>query len=132
MCERFICSARHIARTTMQLSNRTKEHSFAALSKGAAKSVNSSISQHLVDSYHRVDPNQTFNIICQIPHNLPKYVRRTNIIHIHIFEVHNPTVIMTFIVTFFIYHTRLKMLSFTHALYYMIFTYNCLVLEYLH
>ena len=70
-----ICGARYIGRTTRQLSKRIKEHHPAALSKGTVKSINSSILQHLVDSCHQVDPNQAFNIMYQIPPNLPKYVR---------------------------------------------------------
>ena len=70
-----ICGARYIGRTTRQLSKRIKEHHPAALSKGTVKSINSSILQHLVDSCHQVDPNQAFNIMYQIPPNLPKCVR---------------------------------------------------------
>ena len=70
-----ICDARYIGRTTRQLSKRIKEHHPAALSKGTVKSINSSILQHLVDSCHQVDPNQAFNIMYQIPPNLPKCVR---------------------------------------------------------
>ena len=61
--------------TTRRLSPRVKEHHPAWLIKGGTGNIRSAIVQHLVDSGHRINPDQAFSVYYQVPFNLPKPVK---------------------------------------------------------
>uniref|UniRef100_A0A0X3PK17 GIY-YIG domain-containing protein n=1 Tax=Schistocephalus solidus TaxID=70667 RepID=A0A0X3PK17_SCHSO len=63
------CGAGYVGRTSRRLSKRIREHLPAWLRKGEVKSINSAILAHLVDSGHRVDPNEDFRVIYKVPPN---------------------------------------------------------------
>ena len=73
---RFACScgASYIGRTTRSLSTRIVEHISVWLAKGEQKTIWSSILAHLVDTGHRVDPNNAFSIVYRINRNLARSV----------------------------------------------------------
>ena len=72
---RCICDAFYVGRTARQLSTRMREHHPRWLSQGGSGTISSAILAHLVDTGHRVDPNQAFRVIYQVPPNRSKNVR---------------------------------------------------------
>ena len=69
------CGASYLGRTTRRLSARIKEHHPAWLIKGRTGNIRSAIVQHLVDSGHRINPDQVFSVYYQVPSNLPRPVK---------------------------------------------------------
>ena len=57
------------------LSARIKEHHPTWLIKGRTGNIRSAIVQHLVDSGHRINPDQAFSVYYQMPSNLPRPVK---------------------------------------------------------
>nr|VZI52571.1 unnamed protein product [Spirometra erinaceieuropaei] len=66
------CGAGYIGRTSRRLSKRIREHLPAWLGKGETRSISSAIIAHVVDSGHRVDPNEAFRVIYKVPSSYPK------------------------------------------------------------
>ena len=64
------CGASYWGRTTRRLSARIKEHHPAWLIKVRTGNIRSAIVQHLVDSGHRINPDQAFSVYYQVPSNL--------------------------------------------------------------
>ncbi|BHF85905.1 hypothetical protein SprV_1002908000 [Sparganum proliferum] len=66
------CGAGYIGRTSRRLSKRIREHLPAWLAKGETRRIDSAILAHVVDSGHRVDPNEAFRVIYKVPSSYPK------------------------------------------------------------
>ena len=69
------CGASYLGRTTRRLSARIKEHYPAWLINGRAGNIRSAIVQHLVDSGHRINPDQAFSVYYQVSSNLTRPVK---------------------------------------------------------
>ena len=72
---RCICDAFYVGRTTRQLSTRIKEHLPRWLKHGGEGVISSAVLSHLVDTGHRVDPQNAFKVLFRIPPNRSKAVR---------------------------------------------------------
>nr|VZI37539.1 unnamed protein product [Spirometra erinaceieuropaei] len=70
------CGAGYIGRTTRRLEKRVREHIPAWLGKGEKKSISSSILAHLVDTNHRVDAKEAFQIVYRTPAGFSKGLRQ--------------------------------------------------------
>ncbi|BHF76073.1 hypothetical protein SprV_0501917100 [Sparganum proliferum] len=66
------CGAGYIGRTSRRLSKRIREHLPAWLAKGETRRIDSAILAHVVDSGHRVDPDEAFRVIYKVPSSYPK------------------------------------------------------------
>ena len=70
-----VCGASYIGRTVRRLSQRVKEHHPRWLSQGKTGAISSAILGHLVDTGHKIDPENAFNVVYRIPPNRSKAVR---------------------------------------------------------
>ncbi|CAI2725421.1 unnamed protein product [Schistosoma spindalis] len=69
------CGASYIGRCSRNLYIRAREHLPVWLSKGIVKTVNSSILDHLVQTGHKANMEQSFAIIYRVNSSLPNFVR---------------------------------------------------------
>ena len=69
------CEATYLGHTIRRLSARLKEHHPAWLIEGRIDNIRSGTVQHLFDSGHRINPDQTFSVHYRVPSNLPRPVK---------------------------------------------------------
>ena len=69
------CGASYIGRCSRNLVFRVREHLPVWLNKGAVKTINSSILDHLVQTGHKADTDKSFSIIYRVPNKLTKASR---------------------------------------------------------
>ncbi|BHF61333.1 hypothetical protein SprV_0100430700 [Sparganum proliferum] len=62
----------YIGRTSRRFSMRIREHLPAWLGKGETRSISSAILARMVDSGHRVDPNEAYRVIYKVPSSYSK------------------------------------------------------------
>nr|VZI17964.1 unnamed protein product [Spirometra erinaceieuropaei] len=70
------CGAGYIGRTTRRLVKRVREHMPAWLGRGETRSVSSSILAHLIDTDHRVDAKEAFQVVYRTPTSFSKGLRQ--------------------------------------------------------
>ena len=61
------CGARYIGRTSRRLATRIREHNPRWLAHGMCKNTRSAILNHLLDSNHRITPQESFKVIFRVP-----------------------------------------------------------------
>ncbi|BHF73981.1 hypothetical protein SprV_0401706500 [Sparganum proliferum] len=70
------CGAGYIGRTTRRLVKRVREHIPAWLGRGETRSISSSILAHLIDTNHRVDAKEAFQVVYRTPTCFSKGLRQ--------------------------------------------------------
>ncbi|BHF83836.1 hypothetical protein SprV_0902698300 [Sparganum proliferum] len=70
------CGAGYIGRTTRRLVKRVREHMPAWLDRGETRSISSSILAHLIDTNHRVDAKEAFQVVYRTPTCFSKGLRQ--------------------------------------------------------